>query len=379
MLKQYLMTAGPTPVPERVALAMAQPILYHRAPAFTEVLAETQAGLKWVFQTERAVLMLAGSGTAGMEAAVVNFLSRGDKAICIRGGKFGERWSKLCEAHGAQAINLDVEWGHAVDPRAVAELLDREKDVRAVYATASESSTGVAHPVREIAELCKSRDTLCVVDAVSALGAFDVPMDKWGIDVLVTGSQKALMLPPGLAFVGVSDKAWGHNKSANMARFYLDLARERKSLEKGETAFTPAISLIVGLREALRLLKEEGLSEVFARHLKLAEATRRACVAMGCPLFTESPSPSVTAVRVPPGVDGSAVVKHLRTRYGVTIAGGQDHLKGKIFRVAHLGYFGTFDILSALSGIEMTLADLGHKLELGAGVRAAEQILKVGT
>jgi aspartate aminotransferase-like enzyme len=378
MLKQYLMTAGPTPVPERVALAMAQPILYHRAPVFTEVLNEALAGLKWVFQTSQPVLIVAGSGTAGMEAAVTNFLSRGDKAICIRGGKFGERWGKLCEAYGVSAINLDVEWGKAVDPAKVREILDREKDVKAVYATASESSTGVAHPVREIAELCKSRDTLCVVDAVSALGAFDVPMDKWGIDVLVTGSQKALMLPPGLAFVGVSEKAWAKNKTANLPRFYLDLAKERKSAEKGETAYTPAITLICGLKESLAMLKAEGLENVFARHLQLADATRKACQAMNCELFTDSPSPAVTAVRVPQGVDGSAIVKHLRTRYGITIAGGQDHLKGKIFRVAHLGYYGTFDILTALSGIEMTLSDLGHKFELGAGVRAAEQILKVG-
>ncbi|HJZ84644.1 MAG TPA: alanine--glyoxylate aminotransferase family protein [Polyangia bacterium] len=378
MLKQYLLTAGPTPVPERVALAMAQPVLYHRAPAFAEVLKEALAGLKWVFQTTQPVIVLAGSGTSGMEAAVVNFLSRGDKAICIRGGKFGERWSNLCTAHGVQVINLDVEWGQAVRPADVQALLDREGDVRAVFATASESSTGVAHPVGEIAELVRARDTLCVVDAVSALGAFDVPMDKWGIDVLVTGSQKALMLPPGLAFVGVSEKAWGACKRANLPRFYLDLARERKSQDKGETAFTPAISLVVGLCEALRMLKEEGLDNVFARHLKLADATRKACAALGCQLFAASPAPSVTAVRVPAGVDGSALVKHLRTRYGITIAGGQDHLKGKIFRIAHLGYFGTFDILTAISGVEMTLADLGYSFELGSGIRAAEQVLRVG-
>jgi aspartate aminotransferase-like enzyme len=378
MQKQYLLTAGPTPVPERVALAMAEPILYHRAPVFTEVLNEALAGLKWIFQTTQPVIMLAGSGTAGMEAAVANFLSRGDKAICIRGGKFGERWGKICEAYGVQVLNLDVEWGKAVDPRAVKALCDKEGDVKAVYATASESSTGVAHPVREIAEVCKGRDTLCVVDAVSALGAFDVPMDKWGIDVLVTGSQKALMLPPGLAFVGVSEKAWGRTKSANLPRFYLDLAKERKSQEKGETAYTPAISLVVGLRESLRMLKEEGLENVFARHARLADATRKALVAMGCELFTDAPSAAVTSVKVPADVDGSAIVKHLRTKYGITIAGGQDHLKGKIFRVAHLGFMGTFDLMTALTGIEMTLADLGHRFELGSGVRAAQAVLKVG-
>jgi aspartate aminotransferase-like enzyme len=354
---------------------MAQPILYHRAPAFAELFKEVSEGLRWIFQTTQPVIQLAGSGTAGMEAAVVNFLSRGDKAVCIRGGKFGERWGKICEAHGAKVIPLDVEWGKPVDPQAVQVLLDKEGDVRAVYATASESSTGVAHPVREIAEICRGRDTLCVVDAVSALGAFDVPQDKWGIDVLVTGSQKALMLPPGLALVGVSEKAWGRSAQANLPRFYLDLARERKAQEKGETAYTPAITLVTGLCESLRMLRAEGLEHVFARHLRLAEATRKACVAMRCELFATSPSPSVTAVRVPAGVDGAAIVKHMRTRYGLTIAGGQDHLKGKIFRVAHLGYFGEFDILTAISGLEMTLADLGHKFEHGAGVAAACAIL----
>ncbi len=377
MLKSYLLTAGPTPVPERITLAMAQPILYHRAPVFTELMQEVSAGLKWVFQTTQPVLLLAGSGTAAMESAVTNFLSPGDKVVCIRGGKFGERWGKICEAHGAKVINLDVEWGKAVDPQVVKATLDREGAVRAVYATASESSTGVAHPVREIAALCKSRETLCVVDAVSALGAFDVPQDKWGIDVLVTGSQKALMLPPGLAFVGVSEKAWARAAKATMPRFYLDLTRERKSQDKGETAFTPAISLVCGLRESLAMLKEEGLPQVFARHLRLADATRKACEALGCALFApEAPSPAVTSVKVPQGVEGGAIVKTLRTKYGITIAGGQDHLKGKIFRVAHLGYFGPFDILTAITGLEMTLADLGHKFDLGAGVGAAERVLK---
>ena len=376
MRKQYLLTAGPTPVPERVALAMAKPIPYHRAPAFAAVLEEVLAGLRWIFQTAQPVLILAGSGTAGMEAAVSNFLSRGDKVIAIRGGKFGERWGRIAEAFGARVVPIDVEWGKAVRPAEIAAVLDREKDVRAVFATASESSTGVAHPVGEVAALCRGRDTLCVVDAVSALGAFDVPMDAWGIDVLVTGSQKALMLPPGLAFVGVSEKAWRRAESADLPRFYLDLSRERKAQQKGETAFTPAISLVLGLRESLAMLQEEGLPSVFARHLRLAEATRRACVALGCPLFAESPSPSVTAVSVPAGIDGSAFVKALRQKYGITIAGGQDHLKGRIFRVAHLGYFGEFDILTAITGIEMTLADLGHPIEAGAGVRAAEPVLR---
>ena len=376
MGKQYLMTAGPTPVPERVQLAIAQPVLYHRSPVFLEVLREVHENLRWVFQTIQPVLVIAGSGTAGMEAAITNFHSRGDKVICLRGGRFGDRWHQMCRAFGLEVVDVEAEWGRAIDVAAVAQALERNRDARAVYATASESSTGVAHPIRDIADLCRDRDTLCVVDAVSALGAFDVPQDRWGIDVLVAGSQKALMCPPGLAFVAASEKAWRFNQRADLPRFYLDLARERKNQEKSETAWTPAISLIVGLREALRMLKEEGLEQVFARHQRLAEATRDACVAIGCQLFaSDAPSPSVTAVKVPPGVDGSAMVKHLRSRYGITIAGGQEHLKGKIFRVAHLGYYDTFDILTAISGIEMTLADLGHPFERGAGVRAAARIL----
>ena len=379
MGKQYLMTAGPTPVPERVQLAIAQPVLYHRSPAFLEVMREVHENLRWIFQTSQSVLVLAGSGTAAMEAAITNFHSRGDRVLCLRGGRFGDRWSQMCRAFQLEVVDVESEWGRAIDVDAVAEALDRHPDIRAVYATASESSTGVAHPVREIAALCRDRETLCVVDAVSALGAFDVPQDDWGIDVLVAGSQKALMCPPGLAFVGVSQKAWRFNERAGLPRFYLDLARERKNQEKSETAWTPAISLVVGLREALRMLKEEGLERVFARHRRLAEATRQACRAIGCALFAvDSPSPAVTAVKVPVGIDGSAMVKHLRARYGITIAGGQEHLKGKIFRVAHLGYYDTFDILTAISGIEMTLSDLGHSFERGAGVRAASELLRSG-
>jgi aspartate aminotransferase-like enzyme len=372
-MKEYLLTAGPTPVPERVLLAMARPMLYHRAPAFTECLKEAQDGLKWLIQTKQLPLVLAGSGTVGMDAAVCNFLHTGDKAVVIRGGKFGERWGKICQAYGIECVFVDVEWGKSVEPKAVAEALEKNPGVRAVYATASETSTATKHDLEPIAKIVGAKDDVILcVDAITAVGVYDVPMDKWGLDVVCVGSQKALMLPPGLAVVAVSDKAWKANERSNLPRFYLDLVRERKSQEKGETAFTPAVSLVVGLRESLRMLKEETLEGVFHRHERLAKATRAATGGLGLELLSSSPVNSVTGIRVPNGIDGSAVVKQMRTRYGITIAGGQDHLKGKIVRIAHIGYFSEFDIITAISGLEMTLSDLGYGIRPGSGVAAAQ-------
>jgi aspartate aminotransferase-like enzyme len=372
-MKEYLLTAGPTPVPERVLLAMARPMLYHRAPAFTECLKEAQEGLKWLIQTKQLPLLLAGSGTIGMDAAVCNFLRTGDKAVVVRGGKFGERWGKICQAYGIECVFVDVEWGKSVEPKAVAEAIEKNPGVRAVYATASETSTATKHDIEPIAKIVKAKDDIILcVDAVTAIGVYDVPMDKWGLDVVCVGSQKALMLPPGLAVVAVSDKAWKANERSNLPRFYLDLTRERKSQEKGETAFTPAVSLIVGLRESLRMLKEETLEGVFHRHERLAKATRAATGGLGLELLSSSPVNSVTGIRVPNGIDGTAVVKQMRTRYGITIAGGQDHLKGKIVRIAHIGYFSEFDIITAISGLEMTLSDLGFGIRPGSGVAAAQ-------
>jgi aspartate aminotransferase-like enzyme len=374
-MKEYLLTAGPTPVPERVLLAMARSVLYPRAPAFTECLKEVQEGLRWLLQTKQLPLLLAGSGTVGMDAAVSNFLRAGDKAVVIRGGKFGERWGKICQAFGIECVFIDVEWGKGVDPKVVAEALDKNPGVRAVYATASETSTATKHDVEAVAKIVKGReDVIMCVDAITAVGVYDVPVDKWGLDVVVVGSQKALMLPPGLAVVAVSEKAWKANERANLPRFYNDLLREKKSQEKGETAFTPAVTLVVGLHEALRMLKEETLEGVFGRHDRLAKATRAAAGGLGLELFSSSPVNSVTGIRVPNGVDGSAVVKNMRIKYGITIAGGQDHLKGKIVRIAHIGYFSEFDIITAISGLEMTLSDLGYGIRPGAGVAAAQAV-----
>jgi aspartate aminotransferase-like enzyme len=372
-MKEYLLTAGPTPVPERVLLAMARPMLYHRAPAFTECLREVQDSLRWLMQTKQLPLVVGGSGTAGMDAAVCNFLRTGDKAIVVRGGKFGERWGKICQAYGIECVFIDVEWGKGVDPKLVAEALEKNPGVRAVYATASETSTATKHDVEAIAKVVAAReDVILCVDAITAVGVFEVPVDQWGIDVTVVGSQKALMLPPGLAIVVVSDKGWKAHERANLPRFYLDLMRERRAQDKGETAFTPAVSLVVGLRESLRMLKEETLPGVWNRHERLAKATRAASGGLGLALFSSSPTNAVTAYMVPSGIDGTAIIKQMRTRYGITIAGGQDHLKGKIVRIAHIGYVSEFDIITAISGLEMTLSDLGYGVRPGSGVASAQ-------
>jgi aspartate aminotransferase-like enzyme len=381
MLKRYLLAPGPTPVPPEVLLAMAKPVIHHRAPEFAQLFGDVREGLKWLFQTGRDVLMLAASGTGGMEGAVANFLSPGDRALVVNGGKFGERWTKLCKAFGAQVTELKVEWGHAVDPQQVAEALKKDPAIKAVYVQASETSTGVAHNVKALAELVKPRDeTILVVDAITALGVVDIKTDAWGLDVVVTGSQKALMLPPGLAFVSVSEKAWRLAEKAKNSAFYFNFKKERDAQTKNQTAYTPAVSMILGLQEVLRMLQAEGLDQVFARQAKLAHAMREGVKAAGLSLFPkDSPSDALTAVSAPAGVDGQTIYKNLRVHYGITAAGGQDHLKGKIFRVSHMGYMDTFDVITAIAAIEMVLKGLGHPVKLGSGVARAEELLTVST
>ncbi len=377
MLKRYLLAPGPTPVPPEVLLAMARPIIHHRAPEFAQLFGEVRDELKWLFQTRNDVLILAASGTGGMEGAVSNFLSPGDKSLCVNAGKFGERWGKLCKTFGAQVTELKVEWGRAVDPQAVADALKKDPSIKAVYVQASETSTGVAHDVKTIAEVVKPYDgTILVVDAITALGVFDIKTDAWGIDVVVTGSQKALMLPPGLAFVSVSEKAWQLAEKAKNGAFYFNFKKERDSQIKNQTAYTPAVSLIVGLKEVLRMLKAEGLDAVFARQAALANAMREGVKAAGLSLFPkESPSDALTAIAAPDGVDGQAVYKNLRVHYGMTAAGGQDHLRGKIFRISHMGYMDSFDVITALAAMEMVLKGLGHPVKLGSGVARAQELL----
>lgn len=379
MLKRYLLAPGPTPVPPEVLLAMARPIIHHRAPEFDKLFGEVREDLKWLFQTRNDVLMLASSGTGGMEGAVSNFLSPGDKALFVNGGKFGERWGKLCKTFGVQATEIKVEWGHAVNPQAVADALKKDPSIKAVYVQASETSTGVSHDVKALGEIVKARnDTILVVDAITALGVFDIKTDAWGLDVVITGSQKALMLPPGMAFVSVSEKAWQLAEKAKNAAFYFNFKKERENQIKNQTTFTPAVSLIIGLQEVLRMMKAEGLEKMFARQTKLAHAMREGIKAAGLSLFPkESPSDALTAVSTPDGIDGQAVYKNLRTQYGMTAAGGQDHLKGKIFRLSHMGYADTFDVIAALAATEMVLKGLGHPIKLGSGVGKAQELLMV--
>ena len=376
MIKNYLLAPGPTPVPARVLLAMAQPIIHHRTPQFSRIFAEAKRGLKEVFQTEQDVLMLAASGTGGMEGAVTNLFSPGDEVLVVNGGKFGERWSKIAGAYGLKVTELRVEWGQGARAEDIRRLLDQHRGIRAVLVQASETSTAAVHPIEAIAEVTRNRDVLLIVDGITAVGVFDIPMDRWGIDVLITGSQKALMLPPGLAFVALSERAWKRTKDAKLPRFYFDFVKERDNLAKDTSAWTPAISLVIGLREALAIIREEGLARVFARHARMAAATRAAAEGLGLKLVApDAPSPALTGIYTPPDVDGGKLVAYLRDRMGVTFAGGQDQLKGKIVRIAHLGHIGVFDVVTAIAALEMALRHFGHALPLGRGVGAAEEIL----
>jgi aspartate aminotransferase-like enzyme len=376
MQKRYLLAPGPTAIPPEILLTMAEPILHHRNPLFEAVVAEVRENLKWLFGTKNEVLIFASSGTGAMEGAVTNMLSPGDKAICVRSGKFGERWANICKAYGVQSVNIDIPWGDILEPAEVEKVLKANPDTKAVYATATETSTGARFPIQEIAAIVKNYpNTIMVVDAITGLGVFEILQDDWGIDVLVSGSQKALMLPPGLAFAGVSDKAWEFNKTSTLPKFYFNWAKELANLQKNQTNFTPAISLIMGLRESLKMMKEEGRENVFRRIGILARATREGAMALGLKVFAKSPSPAVTAIVAPEGIDGQDIYKTLWKKYGVTGAGGQDQLKGKIFRIATLGYADKYDVITAISALEFTLRDLGYKFQMGTGVAKALEVL----
>ena len=376
MLKRYLLAPGPTPVPPEVLLRMAMPIIHHRSPDFAPIFGSVRKRLKWLFQTENDVLILTASGTGAMTACVNNFFSPGDRVLVVNGGKFGERWTKICNAYALRVEELKVPWGHAVKPKDVAAALETDPDVKAVFMQAVETSTGVYHDVEAVGAVIKEKRALFAVDAISALAAHDLKADAWGVDLMVGGSQKGLMLPPGLAFLSVSEKAWEMADTSRAPRFYFNLKKEREALVKNQTNYTPAVSLITGLDAALEMMEREGLEAVFARHARLAEAMRSAVAAIGLSIFpAESPSNSVTAIVAPEGIDGQEIYKRLRESYGVTAAGGQDKLRGRVFRVAHMGYAGPFDVITAVSAIEMTLKGLGHPVRLGSGVGAAEEVL----
>ncbi len=361
---------------------MAEPIVYHRAPAFVEIYARVLERLRLVFQTRNEVLCFAASGTGAMESAVANLVGSGDRAVVASCGKFGQRWAEICDAYGAETLHLEFEWGEAVDPsRLDRALADLGRPARAVFVTQSETSTGIVNDIRALNEVATVHGSVLCVDAVSGLGAVDLPQDEWGVDVVVSGSQKSLMCPPGLAFASASERALAlaaETGERPPSRYYLDwgrtLAGQRE--EPPNSAFTPPVTLFRALDVALDLLFEEGLREAFARHALLARATRAGIEALGLERFgpDDDHANVVTVARLPDEIDGAQVPKLMRDRYGVTIAGGQGHLKGKIARIAHCGYYGAFDIVIALAALEMALRDLGYEAEPGAGAGAAQQV-----
>jgi aspartate aminotransferase-like enzyme len=312
-----------------------------------------------------------------MVGAVNNFFNRGDKVLVVNGGKFGERWTKICQAYELKVEEIIVEWGYAVKPETVQDMLKKHADIKGVFVQASETSTGVYHDIKALGSVVKNfSDTLFIVDAISALVAHDLKTDDWGIDIMVGGSQKGVMLPPGIAFVSVSEKAWKRAETCKLPKFYFNFKKERENLAKNQTNFTSPVTLIIGLNESLKMLRAEGLEKVFQRHETLADATRKAVQAIGLELYPkESPSNSVTAIVAPPGIDGQVVYKNLREKYGITAAGGQDKAKGKVFRIAHLGYSDRFDVITAVAGIEMVLKGMGHPVKLGTGVAVAQELL----
>jgi aspartate aminotransferase-like enzyme len=368
--KEYLLSPGPTPVPPEALLVMAEPMIHHRTPRFQKVFDEVTAGLKEVFCTKSDLITLFGSGTAAMEAAVVNTCGVGDKALVVRAGKFGERWGEICKAYDIPFTALDIPWGKAVQPAQIAEALKADPSIAAVFVTLVETSTGVLTDVKAIGEIMKNSNALLAVDGVSGVGAVECRVDDWGIDLLAVGSQKALMVPPGLAYISVSAKAWKKIETVKRGSYYLNLLKHRKATQKGDPAFTPPVSIFLAQAKALEMIRAEGIENVWKRVSKLGKATRTAIEAMGLKLFPEAPADCLTTVLMPAGVDGDKVMKHMRDVQGVTPAGGQDQLKGKIIRFASMGYVNDFDVLVGLVALANAIAAQNVEVKLGAGVEA---------
>lgn len=376
LYKRRLLAPGPTPVLEDALLAAARPMIHHRTEEFNAVLKDVFEKLKLVFQTKSPVLMFTSSGTGAMEASVAN-LCRTDKPILvIRGGKFGERWADISKAYGVPTDCIDVPWGEAVDPALVEKHLKQKPETTAVFTTLSETSTCVTHPIKELGAITAKTDTLLVVDGISGLGGQECRTDDWNVDVVVAGSQKALMIPPGLAFASVSDKAWKKVKESNLPKFYFSFEKHHKNIAKDTTPYTPAVSLIFSLKVALDTMAAEGMDAIFARHRQLGVAMRAGVVAMGLSVYSKRPVDVATAVNVPPDVDGGKLKKMFDADYGITVAGGQDSIKGKIVRIAHMGYMDPFDTLAALAALGMGLGRLGHPVNIGAGLAAAIAVIQ---
>jgi aspartate aminotransferase-like enzyme len=378
--KKYLFTPGPAPVPPEVLLEMARPVIHHRTPEFGAILDSVRERLKPLFGTRNDVILVGASGTGAMEAAVTNLLGVGEHALFVNGGKFGERWGKLIATYGGVPHEIKVEWGHAVPPEQLEDGLRAYPESRAVFVQASETSTCAIHPIAELGAVTRARGVMLVVDGITSVGVFAQAMDEWGVDALLTGSQKALMLPPGLALIALSDRALARAKENRTPRYYFDLVHELKSQrEEHTTAWTPPVSLIFGLNKVLDLIHAETLPRVYARHQLMAEATRAAAPALGLRLLApDNPAPGVTGLLTPAGLDGSRLVRYMREELGVSVQGGQDQMTGKLVRIGHMGYLSPFDMLVAIGALELALTHLGYRFTAGAGVAAVQAAIARG-
>ncbi|MFC1538235.1 pyridoxal-phosphate-dependent aminotransferase family protein [Candidatus Latescibacterota bacterium] len=373
-MKTRLFTPGPVMVPAKVLLKMAEPIFHHRTPQYENLFSGVSAKLKKLFMTEGDVFTLASSGSGAMETAVVNVLSKGDKAIAVRGGKFGERWYDICVSYGIETIPVDIEWGYAVKAEQIKKALDENPGVKAVFTTQSETSTGILTDLKAIGEMMKNYDAALVTDAVSGLGIHELRPDDWGIDIVVSGSQKTIMLPPGLGFIAVAKDSWNRIERSDLPKYYWDLKKYKKSLDKKQNPFTPPVSLIVGLNETLDMILSEGLENIWKKNAVVAKAMRAGVEAIGLKIFPKDPSNVLTAIELTPDIDGGELVKILK-KNGIFPAGGQESLKGKIIRIAHIGDMDEYDVLTALSGLEISLREIGYSFEHGESLKAAQKIL----
>lgn len=374
--KHYLMTPGPTPVPEDIRSEMARPMIHHRTKEYQAIFKDATEGLKKIFKTSGDILTFTASGTGAMEASIVNVLSPGDKIIVVRGGKFGERFAEIAGAYGALVIPIDIEWGTAPDPEVVKEALRKNRGVKGVYTTLCETSTATVYDIKSIGEVVRDTDAVYVVDVISGLGADDFENDAWGVDIAVCGSQKGLMIPPGLAFCSVSAKAWKAVETSGLPKFYFDFKKYKKAYLDADTPFTSAITLVIGLKKALETINNRGIDSAIAEHQKAARAFREAVKTMGLEIYSRSPSSAVTGVNAPAGINADDIIKLLKTEFGVTFAGGQEALKGKIFRAAHMGGIDEEHTIESIKALEAALAKLGHKFKAGSGLEAAELVLK---
>ncbi|HHL71770.1 MAG TPA: alanine--glyoxylate aminotransferase family protein [Bacteroidetes bacterium] len=372
-MRPRLFTPGPTQISERVIMAMSQPMQHHRSPEFKELFVEASDLLRRFFKTEDDVLTLTASGSGAMEACIVNLLKKGEKVITLEGGKFGQRWGDISRAYGLEVVPVEIEWGEAIEPERVAEIVRAHPDVAAVCMTHSETSTGVAFDVRDItAQVHRNSNAIVIVDGITSIGVLPFYKDEWEIDVCVSGSQKGVMIPPGLGFAALNERAWQRAEQSDLPKFYFDFLKARKALRNGTTPWTPATTLLIGLHESLKMIFEKGLENLWHKYARLAHATHAGVRAAGLELFARQPSNALTAVKIPEQIDGAAFVKKLREEYQVTVAGGQEKLKGKIFRVAHMGYYDHLDMVAFASAMELALRDFDWPFDPGTAVRAVQ-------